>query len=41
MLSSKVDQLGRAGNSSDSFSVLEQRIAALTSTLESRSHRPR
>ena len=34
-LSSKVDQLGPA-NSSDSFAILEQRIAALTSTLESR-----
>ena len=36
LLSSKVDQLSRAGDSSDSFAVLEQRIAALTSTLESR-----
>src|ERR1700710_174276 len=36
MLSSKVDQLGRAGDSRDSFVALEQRIDALTSTLESR-----
>ena len=36
MLSSKVDQLARAGDNSDSFAILEQRIAALTSTLESR-----
>ena len=36
-LSSKVDQLSRApSSSSDSFAILEQRIAALTSTLESR-----
>ncbi len=34
-LASKVDQLGQANNN-DSFAVLEQRIAALTSTLESR-----
>ena len=34
-LSSKVDQLSRADNS-NSFSILEQRLAALTSTLESR-----
>jgi localization factor PodJL len=34
-LASKVDQLGQANNS-DSFAILEQRIAALTSTLESR-----
>src|SRR5437879_9905110 len=36
MLASKVDQLSRAGNNSDSFAILEQRIAALSSTLESR-----
>jgi localization factor PodJL len=35
-LSSKVDQLTRSGDNSDSFAVLEQRIAALTSTLEGR-----
>ena len=35
-LSSKVDQLSRAEHNSDSFAILEQRIAALTSTLESR-----
>jgi localization factor PodJL len=35
-LSSKVDQLTRSGDNSDSFAVLEQRIAALTSTLEIR-----
>ncbi len=34
-LASKVDQLGQANNS-DSFAILEQRITALTSTLESR-----
>ncbi len=34
-LASKVDQLGQANNS-DLFAILEQRIAALTSTLESR-----
>jgi localization factor PodJL len=36
LLSSKVDELSRASNSSDHFAVLEQRIAALTSALESR-----
>jgi localization factor PodJL len=36
MLSSKVDQLSRSEGNSDSFAILEQRIAALTSTLESR-----
>ena len=36
LLSSKVDQLGRIESHGDSFAVLEQRIAALTSTLESR-----
>jgi localization factor PodJL len=35
-LSSKVDQLSRSGDNGDSFAMLEQRIAALTSTLESR-----
>ena len=35
-LSSKVDQLARSGDHGDSFAVLEQRIAALTSSLESR-----
>jgi localization factor PodJL len=35
LLSAKVDQLARSSNS-DSFAVLEQRIAALTSALESR-----
>jgi localization factor PodJL len=35
-LSSKVDQLARSESQSDSFAILEQRIAALTSTLESR-----
>src|SRR3954454_13966065 len=35
-LSSKVDQLARSSGNSDSFAVLEQRIAALTSKLESR-----
>src|SRR6185312_9480169 len=37
MLSSKVDQISRANSShNDSFAALEQRIAALTSALESR-----
>src|SRR6201981_3603375 len=36
LLSSKVDQLARAGNRNDSFIAIEQRIAALTSALESR-----
>ena len=36
ILSSKVDQLARPEGNSDSFMILEQRIAALTSTLESR-----
>jgi localization factor PodJL len=36
MLSSKVDQITRSEGNSDSFAVLEQRIAALTSTLQSR-----
>jgi localization factor PodJL len=38
LLSSKVDQLQlpRAGDSGDSFTALEQRIAALTATLEGR-----
>src|SRR6202011_3431767 len=35
-LSSKVDQLSRAEGNNDSFASLEARIAALTSTLESR-----
>ena len=35
-LSLKVDQLTRSENHSDAFAILEQRIAALTSTLESR-----
>ena len=35
-LSSKVDQLVRQDSNDDSFAILEQRIAALTSTLESR-----
>src|SRR6202043_2207804 len=35
-LSSKVDQLARSDNHRDSFAILEQRIAALTATLESR-----
>jgi localization factor PodJL len=35
-LSSKVDLLGRSEGNGDSLAVLEQRIAALTSTLESR-----
>jgi outer membrane murein-binding lipoprotein Lpp len=35
-LSSKVDQLAQAGANNDSYAILEQRIAALTSTLESR-----
>ena len=35
-LSSKVDQLSRAEGNGNSFAILEQRIAALTSTLESR-----
>ena len=35
-LSSKVDQLARSEGNSDSFASLEARIAALTSTLESR-----
>jgi localization factor PodJL len=35
LLSSRVDQLVQAGTS-DSFAILEQRISALTSTLESR-----
>jgi localization factor PodJL len=35
-LSSKVDQLARSGGNSDSLAILEQRIAALTSTLEIR-----
>ena len=34
-LSAKVDQMSRAESNSDSFAILEQRIAALTSTLES------
>ncbi len=36
LLSSKVDQLGRFESTGDSFAILEQRIAALTSTLEGR-----
>ena len=37
MLSSKVDQIARSGGSNgDAFAVLEQRIAALSSSLESR-----
>jgi localization factor PodJL len=36
LLSSKVDQLARAAMSGDSFAGLEQRIAELASTLESR-----
>jgi localization factor PodJL len=36
MLSSKVDQLGRPESHGDSFSALEQRVAALTETLENR-----
>lgn len=39
VLSSKVDQLARADNR-DSFAILEQRVAALTSTLENREQRP-
>src|SRR4029077_5528013 len=35
-LSSRVDQLTRSEGHGDSFAILEQRIAALTSTLESR-----
>jgi localization factor PodJL len=35
-LSSRVDQLSQAGSTGDAFAVLEQRIAALSSTLESR-----
>src|SRR6201996_8008038 len=35
-LSAKVDQLARPDGRSDSLAALEQRIAALTSTLESR-----
>src|SRR6185503_15510284 len=35
-LSTKVDQLSRSSGNSDSFAMLEQRIAALSSTLESR-----
>ena len=35
-LSSKVDQLAHNGSTGDSFSILEQRLAALTSSLESR-----
>ena len=35
-LSAKVDQLSRSDSHGDSFAMLEQRIAALTSTLESR-----
>ena len=38
MLSSKVDQLGHSPNGS--LAMLEQRIAALTSTIESREQRP-
>src|SRR5262249_24425328 len=41
LLSSKVDQITRASSpSSDSFAVLEQRIAALTAALETREQRP-
>ena len=40
-LSAKVDQLARAGGNNDSFAILEQRIAALTSTLENRERRRR
>ena len=36
LLSSKVDQLARSDGHGDAFAMLEQRIAALTSTLESR-----
>ncbi len=39
-LSSKVDQLARSDGHADSFAMLEQRIAALTSSLESREQRP-
>src|SRR6201999_1151746 len=35
-LSSKVDQLAQNGSTGDAFSILEQRIAALTSSMESR-----
>src|SRR5439155_9233961 len=35
-LSAKVDQLSRFDGNSDAFGMLEQRLAALTSTLESR-----
>src|SRR5262249_34577580 len=35
LLSSKVDQLTHAGQNSESFALLEQRIASLTSLLES------
>jgi localization factor PodJL len=38
-LSSKVDQLARADRS-DSLAIIEQRIAALTSSFESHEHRP-
>jgi localization factor PodJL len=36
MLSSKVDQLGRPESHGDSFSALEQRVAALTEAVENR-----
>jgi localization factor PodJL len=39
-LSSKVDQLARSDGFGDSFAALEQRIAVLTSTLESRERPP-
>jgi localization factor PodJL len=39
VLSSKVDQLARADRS-DSLAIIEQRIAALASSFESREHRP-
>ena len=38
-LSSKVDQLSRFDGNSDAFAMLEQRLAALTSTLESQASR--
>jgi localization factor PodJL len=39
VLSSKVDQLARADRS-DSLAIIEQRLAALTSSFESREHQP-